>query len=35
MQITSTTLPTRGPVSPAYINGEKIERIALVHLEAA
>jgi hypothetical protein len=35
MQITSTTHPTRGQVSPAYVNGEKIERAALVRLEAA
>jgi len=35
MQITYTALPARGPASPAYTNGEKIERTALVHLEAA
>jgi hypothetical protein len=35
MRITSTAHPTRGQVSPAYTNGKKIERTALVHLEAA
>ena len=35
MQITSTTLPMRSQVSPAYTDGEKIERAAFVRLEAA
>ena len=35
MQITSTTLPMRGQVSSASTDGEKIERVALVRLEAA
>jgi hypothetical protein len=35
MRITSTTLPTQSQVSYAYTDGEKIERTALVLLEAA
>lgn len=35
MQITSTNLSTRSQVSYAYTDGEKIERTALVLLEAA
>jgi hypothetical protein len=35
MQITSTTLPMRGQVFPAYTDGGKIERAAFVLLEAA
>ena len=35
MQITSTTLPMRGQFLSAYTDGEKIERVAFVRLEAA
>jgi hypothetical protein len=35
MQITSIALLARGQVSSPYINGEKIERTAFVHLEVA
>ena len=34
MQNTSHTLPIRGQISPACADGEKIERAALVPLEA-
>ena len=34
MHITSTALPMWGSVSPAHIDGEKIERAAFVRLEA-
>ena len=35
MHITSTTLPMRSQVPPACTDSEKIERVALVLLEAA
>ena len=35
MQVTSTTLSTRGEVSTAYTDGEKIALAAIICLEAA
>lgn len=35
MHIISTTLPMLSQVSPAYTDGDKIERAAFVRVEAA